>query len=236
MTKHFHYLKVLALIILIGLFFALPALAKDARLRIRVRPSQAYIFVDGVGKGDASLSGNRTLLLRYMSPGEHIVSIHNYGFVPVTRKVTVSEGQTSVLDVIMEPVPGTVSGPWGRLQIEGGDHTAVLLNGKTQDYYVGEADDFNHEIIWKQELLVPPGTHEVTLVRGPETVWSGSVNVPANQRVIVDVRQGGQQRTTEWPRGQRLSTVPRFRAGIASASHSRNAKRFTPSRSPRWHP
>jgi outer membrane protein OmpA-like peptidoglycan-associated protein len=218
MTKRNHIGEVFALIVMVGLLSTQPALAKDARLRIRVRPSQAYIFVDGAAKGDASMSGHRTLLLRDMSPGEHTVSIYNYGFVPVTRKVTVSEGQTSELEVTMEPVPGTVTGPWGRLQFEGDGHAAVLLNGKTPDYYVGEADDFNHDIGWKQELLVPPGTHEATLVRGTETVWSGSVNVPANQRVIVDVRPGGQQRTTEWPRGQKLGTVPRFSAGIASAT------------------
>jgi outer membrane protein OmpA-like peptidoglycan-associated protein len=218
MNKHNHNLEVFTLIIMVGLFFALPAFAKDARLRVRVRPGEAYIFVDGFGKGDASLSGNGTLLLGGVSPGEHTVSIYNYGFVPVTRKVTVSEGQTAVLDITMEPVPGTVSGPWGRLQIEGGDHAAVLLNGKTPDYLVGQADEFNHDIIWKQELLVPPGEHELTLIWGPETVWSGKVNVPANQRVIVDVRQNGAQRTTAWPRGQKLGALPRFHAGIASAA------------------
>jgi outer membrane protein OmpA-like peptidoglycan-associated protein len=211
-------IRSLPLLIVAGVVLVGPAYSKDARLRIRVRPSQAYVFVDGVGKGDASYSGNRTLLLRHMSPGEHTVSIYNYGYVPVTHKVTVSEGQTSSMDVTMEPVPGTVSGPWGRLQFEGGGHAAVLLNGKTPEFYVGEADDFNHDVGWKQELLVPPGTHEVTLVRGTETVWSGAVNVPANQRVIVDVRQGGQQQTTDWPRGQRLSSLPRFSAGIASAT------------------
>jgi outer membrane protein OmpA-like peptidoglycan-associated protein len=218
MRKHNLKMTILPLVVLAGVVLAPPAFSKDARLRIRVRPSQAYIFVDGAGKGDASYSGNRTILLRHMSPGEHTVSIHNYGYVPVTRQVTVTEGVTSTLDVTMEPVPGTVSGPWGRLQFEGGGHAAVLLNGKTPDYYVGEADDFNHDIGWKQELLVPPGTHEVTMVRSTETVWSGTVDVPANQRVIVDVRQGGQQRTTDWPRGQRLGALPRFSAGIASAT------------------
>ncbi len=193
--------------------------AADAKLKIRVNPSQAYIFVDGIAKGGASLSGDRCLLLRKMSPGEHTIDIYNYGYVPVSRKVTVETGKTTHLKVVMEPVSGTVSGPFGRIQIEGGDHAAVLLNGKTPDYVVGEADETNHNILWKQELLVPPGTHQVTLLRGTETLWSGAVNVPANKRVIVDVRANGAQRTTEWPEASRYnSAVPRFKAGIASAT------------------
>lgn len=206
-----------ALLLFIGLATALPAFARDTRIHIRVRPSQAYVFVDGVGKGDASFSGNRRLILAHMAPGEHTVSIYNYGYVPVTRKINVPEGQTVGLDITMEAIPGTVSGPWGRVQFENGDHAAVLMNGKTPGYYVGEADDFNNEVGWKQELLVPPGKHEFTLVRGEQTVWSGTVDVPANQRVIVNAGSG-QQTTVDWPRGQRLGNLPRFSAGIASAT------------------
>jgi hypothetical protein len=122
--------------------------AKDARLLIRVHPCQAYLFVAGVGKGDASCSGNRTLLLRHTSPGEHTIAIYDYGYTPVTRQVTVSEGQTSTVNISMESVPGTVSGPWKGLKSEGGGHAAALLNGKTPDYYVGEAGDFNDDTGW----------------------------------------------------------------------------------------
>ena len=207
----------IALLMVAGLALSHPALARDNRILIRVKPSQAYIFVDGLGKGDASASGNRRILLVHVGPGDHTVSIYNYGYVPVTRKVSVPEGQTVQLDITMEAIPGTVSGPWGRLQFEGGGHAAVLMNGKTPDFYVGEADDFNNEIIWKQELLVPPGKHEITLLRGEKTLWSGSVDVPANKRVIVHVGSG-QQSAVDWPRGQHLSNLPRFSAGIASAT------------------
>ena len=216
--KEDRFLALLLLASMVMIFVASSAQARDARLRVRVRPSQAYVYVDGVAKGGASLSGFRELLLRKVSPGEHTVSVYNYGYTPVSRQVTVNDGKTTFVEISMQPLGGTVAGPWGRIQIEGGDHSAVLLNGKTPDYLVGEADEFNHDIIWKQELLVPAGEHELTLVRGTETVWSGKVNVPANKRVIVDVRQGGAQKTTEWPRGQKLSSLPPFRAGIASAT------------------
>lgn len=209
---------ILTIVALAVLGIAASARAKDARLRIRVHPSQAYIYVDGVAKGGASLSGNRHLLLKHMSPGEHTVDIYNYGYVPVSEKVTVAEGQTHILNVTMQPVPGTVSGPFGRIQIEGDGHAAVLLNGRTPEFTVGEADEFNHNIIWKQQLLVPPGTHKLTLLRGTETVWSGSVEVPAGKRVIVDVRSGGAQRTTDWPEASKYNSSLRFTAGIASAT------------------
>lgn len=54
--------------VLMGLCLALPMFARDTRLLIRVRPSQAYVFVDGAGKGDASFSGNRRLLLAHVAP------------------------------------------------------------------------------------------------------------------------------------------------------------------------
>ena len=211
--------RIILIMVALGVLgMAASAVAKDARLRIRVHPSQAYIYVDGVAKGGASLSGDRLLLLRHMSPGEHTVDIYNYGYVPVSEKVTVAEGQTHNLNVTMQPVPGTVSGPFGRIQIEGGGHAAVLLNGTTPEFTVGEADEFNHNIIWKQQLLVPAGTHKLTLLRGTETVWSGPVDVPAGKRVIVDVRSGGAQRTTDWPEASKYNSSPRFTAGIASAT------------------
>lgn len=192
--------------------------AQTGKIRIRVRPHQAFVFVDTRAIGDGAFSGFNELYVVKVSPGEHTVGIYNYGYKSQTHKVTVEAGRTVPLDVVLEALPGSVSGPFGRIQIEGGDHAAVLLNGKTPDFLVGQADEFNHDIGWKQELLVPPGTHQMTLVRGDDVVWSGPVTVEANKRVIVDIRQSGATRTTEWPRGQKLSSVPPFRAGTASAT------------------
>jgi len=195
-----------------------PCAAQTGKIRVRVRPHQAYVFVDTRAIGDAAFSGFDQLYVVKVSPGEHTVGIYNYGFKSQTHKVTVEAKRTTSLNVVLEPIPGSVSGPYGRIQIEGGGHAAVLLNGKTPEFLVGHADEFNHDIWWKQELLVPPGTHQMTLVRGDDTVWSGPVTVEANKRTIVDIRQSGASRTTDWPRGQRLSSLPPFRAGIASAT------------------
>ncbi len=198
--------------------FILPCTAQTGKILVRARPHQAYIFVDARAIGDSALSGFDRLYVVRVSPGEHTVGIHNYGFKPQTHKVTVEARRTTSLNVALEPIPGSVPGPFGRIQIEGGGHAAVLLNGKTPEFLVGQADEFNHDILWKQELLVPPGTHQLSLVRGDETIWSGAVTVAANKRVIVDIRQSGAQRTTEWPRGQSLNSLPPFRSGTASAT------------------
>ncbi len=40
--------------------------------------------------------------------------------------------------------------------------------------------------------------------------------MPANQRVVVDAYKGV-RKTVAWPRGEQMQSLPRFKAGIASA-------------------
>lgn len=192
-------------------------------LEVRARPKQAYVFLDGVPMADVSRTDGYHVLITGITPGEHTVGIYNYGYKPDVRKVTITGGKTTRVTAILTPEGGPVAGPFGRIEfkgnaLEGSLHYAVLLNGKTPDFFVGDTDEFNNELIWKQELLVPPGTHQVTLMKRSEVKWSGSVTVAANQRVIVYINKGGQQVTTAWPRGETLHSVPRFKAGIASAT------------------
>lgn len=198
-----------AVLLIAGL--AGPAAAQDGRLKIRVTPKQAYVFIDGKAVGDGSRTVSRPA-------GAHEVGVYNYGYKPDVQTVTLTAGQTTEHRVTLELVGGAnPSGPWGRIQIEHADRAAVLLNGKTPDYFVGHGDEFNHDWLWKQELLVRPGTHTLTLLRDGSEIWSGSVTVEANQRVILDAGRAS-QKTTNWSRGPRLGAVPRFRAGIASAT------------------
>jgi outer membrane protein OmpA-like peptidoglycan-associated protein len=197
-------------VVMLAVLAALPAVAQDGKLKIKVTPKEAYVFIDGNAMGDGSHSYR-------LSPGSHQVAVHNYGYRPKTQSVDITAGQTTRLEVSLEPVGGPVSGPWGRIQIEGGGHHVVLLNGKNPDYMVGHADEFNHDIIWKQELIVPAGPHHVTLIRDGRTTYETDVDVAANQRVIINAKSGA-TRNTDWPRGGKLSNLPRFKAGIASAT------------------
>jgi len=74
---------------------------------------------------------------------------------------------------------------------------------------------------------VPPGTHRVTVTRYGKELWSGPITVAADQRVIVYI-PNGKEKAKPWKRGSECRTncipgdlpesVPRFRAGIASAT------------------
>ena len=117
----------------------------------------------------------------------------------------------------LEAIASKVSGSFGGMTIQGADRDAVLLNGKTPDFFVGHSDEFNHDWWWKQEMVVPTGTSQLTIQSGDKDVWSGEVNVPANQRVVVDASKGV-RKNVPWTPGQKLGSVPRFSVGTASAT------------------
>jgi len=198
-----------ALLVLAG---GISSFAQDGKLVIHVTPKQAYIFLDGRAISEASKHHSLNL-----SAGDHKIELANYGYAPSTQTVSITAGKTTNLDVTLTPVSGTISGPFGAMTIEGADRDAILLNGKTPDYFVGHGDEFDHDWWWKQELVVPPGTYQVSVLSGDKEVWSGPVNVPANQRVVVDIPKGV-RKTVAWPRGEKLSAIPRFTVGTASAT------------------
>jgi hypothetical protein len=194
---------------------------KPGKLKMSVSPKQAYTFVDGKAIGP----GNRVIKL---DVGTHHVLVANYGYKFVEQDVSLDSDQTVPVDIKLEPVGATVPGPRGRIQIEAGrlhgaTAAAVLLNGKKPLYFVGHVDEFDHDIIWHQELVVPPGTHQVTVTRDGKELWSGPITVAAEQRVIVDISNGKEQ-TKSWYRGsscpicQLTESALRFSAGMASAT------------------
>src|SRR5580704_18237614 len=137
--------------------------AKTGKLKMSVIPKQAYTFVDGKAIGP----GNRVIKL---DVGTHHVVVANYGYKFVEQDVSMDSDKTVPVEIKLEPAGAPVPGPRGRIQIEtGGMHgataAAVLLNGKKPLYFVGHVDEFNHDINWHQELVVPPGTHQVTVTR-----------------------------------------------------------------------
>ena len=198
---------------------------KSGKLKMSVIPKQAYTFVDGKAIGP----GNRTIKL---DGGTHHVVVANYGYKFVEQDVSMDSDKTVPVDIKLEPIGATVPGPRGRIQIEAGKlhgatAAAVLLNGKKPLYFVGHVDEFDHDIIWHQELVVPPGTHQVTVTRDGKELWSGPITVAADQRVIVDI-SNGKEKTKHWARGSSCprylpycalpTLAPRFTAGIASAT------------------
>jgi outer membrane protein OmpA-like peptidoglycan-associated protein len=189
---------------------------QQARLKMSVEPKEAYTFVDGNAIGTGSKTFDVPL-------GAHRVVVANYGYKFFEKEVSVDAGKPTVLKVSLEPSGAEVSGPYGRIQLELGSlwtteagDDAVLLNGKTANYFVGHVDEMNHDIGWHQELVVPAGSHQVTVARHGREIWSGTIAVAASQRVIVDI-SSGKQKIKDWPAGAQNKSLPRFKAGIASA-------------------
>jgi len=206
---------ILTLAVVIALC-ASASFAQEGKLKIKVTPPQAYVFVDGSGIRD----GSRSIKL---AAGKHTVVVVNYGYKMSTQDVNIEAGKTTDLAVTLEAYGDRVAGPWGRVYISGTDvRAAVLSNGKTPGYFVGHVDEFNNDFwIWKQELLLPPGTHHLTITRGGKELWSGDVNVEAGKKVSINVGKNSQV-TTDWSKRQadlqKKAPLPRFHAGIASAT------------------
>ena len=215
------------LLVLFGTAFALASTAssqdqegvqQQGALKMSVYPKEAYTFVDGKAIGP----GNRTVYLPY---GSHDLIVANYGYNFFEKEVTIDSPKKIVMKVTLDASGAEVSGPRGRIQLELGElgvatdtgKDAVLLNGKTVNYFVGHVDEFNHNIHWKQELIVPPGEHQVTVTRNGKETWSGTIAVAANQRVIVTI-SNGKRKVKDWPRGTELGALHRFTAGVASAT------------------
>lgn len=206
--------------IVVGAFLlngaALAQNSKPGKLKIKVSPKQAYTFVDGKAIGP----GSRTIKL---DVGTHHLIVANYGYKFAEQDVSIDPEHTLPLDIKLEAAGAEVPGPRGRIQIEVGmrraGDAAVLLNGNKPQYFVGHVDEFNNNIIKHQELIVPPGRHELYVTRYGKELWSGVITVGADQRVIVDISDG-KQRTKDWPRGSKELTagVQRFKAGTASAT------------------
>jgi hypothetical protein len=191
--------------------FAGASFGQEGKLKIKVTPPQAYIFLDG----QAIREGRQTIPL---SAGKHIVAVVNYGYKINTQDVNIESGKTTDLNVVLEAYGGTVNGPFGDIEFKGDERAAVLSNGTTPAYFVGHVDEFNFDWIWHQNLLLPAGTHHITVTRKGNTIWSGDVTVAVGKKVVVDLNHNGAQKTVNWDRGNKLGAQPRFKAGIASAT------------------
>jgi len=120
-------------------------------------------------------------------------------------------------------VPGTVKGPFGRIQIEGVPGNAlVFMNGTTPEFFVGHADEMNNNFMAKQQLIVPAGTHQLYIVRRKTNspIWSGQVEAKENKRLIIYVKGESKANMVykDWSDGKKMKDLKRFDAGTASAT------------------
>src|SRR5271157_6275259 len=192
------------------IFCATAGFAQDGKLKIKVIPKHAYVFVDEKAIRD----GSETISL---TPGKHVVVVLNYGYKISTQDVNIDSGKTTDLKVTLEAAGAAVNGPYGQIEFKGGDsHAAVLLNGKTPSYFVGHIGATNHDWWWHRNLLVPPGTYHVDVTKNGSDVWTGDVTVAANQKISIDLTKSGAQTTKDKKDLAKLTSEPRYKGGWIS--------------------
>jgi len=184
---------------------------ESGKLRVHVEPKQAYVFVDGKAIRD----GSQTIKL---APGDHNVSVYNYGYQPKTQNVHIDARKMADVNIALQSSGDKVSGPFAEIEFKGNPRAAVLLNGQTPAYFVGHVDEFVWDWIWHQRLLVKPGSYQVTVTREGNTIWSGSVAAKAGQHLTVYLDNNGRTTTQDWKAGLTMGPQPRFKVGIASAT------------------
>jgi hypothetical protein len=184
--------------------------AQDGKLKIKVVPKKAYVFVDG----KAIREGSETISV---SPGKHAVAVMNYGYKTSTQDVNIDSGKITALNVTLEASGAAVSAPYGQIEFKGGDsHAAVLLNGKSPSYFVGHVGATNHDWWWHRNLLVPPGTYHVQVTKNGSDVWTGDVTVAANKKVSIDLTKSGAQTAKDKQSLAKLTSEPRYKGGWIS--------------------
>ena len=187
----------------------IPLLAKCGHLKLHVTPKQAYVFIDGVPLGWGSG-------IYWADPGEHTLDIYNYGYKPYTSKFTAESGKTTSLSVALEAIPGAVPSPWGRIELKGPKGSAVLLNGKGPEFFVGNVGEFTGG---KRQLLVPPGDYQLTVLGCCYgEVFSGPITVGENQRTLIPLANPAGKSTGDWSQGKALGSLPRFKAAGSSVT------------------
>ncbi|MGA2889199.1 MAG: OmpA family protein [Terracidiphilus sp.] len=189
-----------------------PAIAQSqdsAKLKVHAQPKQAYMFVDG----KAILAGSRAI---HLTPGDHTLTVRNYGYTADTQKVQLTSGRETKLNVDLHPYGDKVSGPFADLEFKGDRQAAVLLNGAIPAYFVGRAGEFDWDWLWHRRLLVQPGSYHITVMREGNTIWTGNVTASAGQKVIIHLNDNGREVDKNFAAGEKLGPQPRFHAGILS--------------------
>jgi len=191
-------------------FSATVGFAQDGKLKIKVVPKKAYVFVDGkaISEGTQSIS---------LSPGKHVLVVVNYGYKISSQDVNIDSGKTTELTVNLDAYGSNVSPPYGQIEFKGGDsHAAVLLNGKSPSYYVANVGATNHDWWWHRNLFVPPGTYHVDVTRNGSDIWTGDVNVVANQKVSINLAANGAQTSAAKNSISKMAASPRYKGGWIS--------------------
>ena len=144
-----------------------PADCQDGKLQVRVNPKTGYVLLDGRSMGQGKVNAR-------LAPGDYRVQVVRYGRVPFDQTATVTAGQTTKVQVALDALGDTVSGPWGRIRpIVRPNKAAIYLNGRSPEFLIG--------CVCTKEIYVRPGTHQIAIAFDGYLTYTGSVTVAENE-------------------------------------------------------
>jgi len=152
--------------------------ADMGKLKTKVNPGRAGVFVDGKYVGPAANFGAARSYA--VAPGEHEVRLAEPRYEELVTKVTVTAGKTTVLTQQLKALP-LAKPPFGMLRVKNPDHFAAVY---VNTWYMGHVDEFDN---FAEGLEVPPGSYEVKIV--PSTGGASvtkTITVEANKTVVVE--------------------------------------------------
>ncbi len=153
--------------------------ADQGKLKTKVNPGRAGVFVDGKYLGPA---GNFAMARTYLLPaGEHEVKLLEPRYKEIDTKVTITVGKTTVLSETMQALP-LAKPPFGKIRTESSDHfAAVYVNNQ----YMGHVDEFSNPA---QGLLLNPGEYVVKIVPTNGQPYEEKVTVKEKQTTVVKAK------------------------------------------------
>lgn len=171
-------LKLAAVLLLIA--GTLPLSAQQGKLKFKVNPGRAGVFIDGKYAGPASRFGAAKTYP--VAPGEHEIKLAEARYEEMTTKVTAEANKTVVVTQTLKALP-LAKPPFGELRTMNADNlAAVYINGK----YYGHVDEYSN---FAQRLLLPPGEYTVRIVPvSGSPVVEEKVKLEANKTVVVGAK------------------------------------------------
>jgi hypothetical protein len=146
--------------------------AQTGRLKTKIKPLEASVWVDGAFRGHADQFNGPGQSLT-LPAGEHEVKISLVYFNDYTTKVTISPGQTAVIKQDLGP-SGEIrpSPPYAeaKLRCKPLVTAAVIVNGR----FIGHCDEMNGPA---QALLLWEGTHEIEVTNDGYQPYKTTVTV-----------------------------------------------------------
>ena len=137
-----------------------PSEARLAQLSVHSPLGAADVFVDGQRVGQTPLPASLAL-----APGRRRVELRRLGYRSASREVTLDEGATGALDFELEEDEGAAVRR-GRLVLAVSEPDPdVVIDGRPRGVY-------------RQPLLLPPGLHEVRVLRAGFLPAARAMSVP----------------------------------------------------------